>query len=185
MTTTVRNLVGRLALVLAVAGAGFGPARAAADPTDATNAAGATDPTEASKPADAAEADGAPSAADASDAAAQLPQSPVRRRSASPLDRRVALLAKELGLSATQQAQVRKALESQREQVARVWNDESIPAARRVSATQAISDRTADQIRALLTDEQRKKYIKPRQREAAVGVGRPEVQDWMNAANRK
>jgi len=167
----VGRLALRLAMALAVVGAGLGPAHAATDPTDATEPAGAGE---------------AAGAVDDSEAAAPVPQESARRRKrASPLDRRVMLLAKELGLDATQQAQVKKVLEGQREQVARLWNDRSIPAARRVSATQAIGDRTADRIRALLNDEQRKKYIQPRQREVAVGTAGGDVESWMNAGKRK
>jgi Spy/CpxP family protein refolding chaperone len=103
------------------------------------------------------------------------------RRTVSPLDRRIALLAKELDLDAAQQARVRALLEAQRQQVARVWNDTSIPAANRVGATQGIGDHTADQIRSLLTEEQRKKYIQPRRREAAVGTAGSNVESWMNS----
>jgi hypothetical protein len=171
-----RGKVGRLALRLAMALAmvGLGPAHAATDPTDAT------------EPAGAAEEAGAARAVDDSEAAAPVPQDTARRRKrGSPLDRRVMLLARELGLDAAQQAQVKKVLQGQREQVARVWNDKSIPAARRVSATQAIGDRTADRIRALLNDEQRKKYIQPRKRDVAVGTAGGDVESWMNAGKRK
>src|SRR5438132_5993441 len=172
-----RGMVGRLALGLAMALAVLGarprPAHAATDP-------------EATEPAVAAEAAGAARAVEDNEAATPVPQDTARRRKrASPLDRRVMLLARELGLDATQRTQVKKVLEGQRADVARVWNDPSIPAARRVSATQAIGDRTADRIRALLNDEQRKKYIKPRQRAAAVGTAGGDVESWMNAGKRK
>ena len=176
----VGRLALRLAMALAMVGAGLGPAHAATDPTDATEPAGAA------QAAGATEAAGATRAVDDSEAAAPVPQDTARRRKrASPLDRRVMLLARELGLDATQQAQVKKVLEAQREQVARLWNDKSIPAARRVSATQAIGDRTADRIRALLNDEQRKRYIKPRHRDVAVGTAGGDVESWMNAGKRK
>jgi len=170
-----RGMVGRLALglamALAVLGAGPRPAHAATDATE---------------PAVTAEAAGAARAVDDNEAATPVPQDTARRRKrASPLDRRVMLLARELGLDATERTQVKKVLEGQRAEVARVWNDASIPAARRVSATQAIGDRTADRIRALLNDEQRKKYIKPRQRAAAVGTAGGDVESWMNAGKRK
>lgn len=176
-----RGKVGRLALrlsmALAMVGAGLGPAHAAADPAD---------PADATPPAGAAEAAGAAPAVEGDQAAVQVPQdTPRRERRVSPLDRRVILLTRELGLDATQQARVKKVLERQREEVARVWSDASIPAARRVSATQAISDRTADRIRALLNDEQRKKYIKPRQREVAVGAAGGDAEAWMYAGKRK
>jgi len=108
-----------------------------------------------------------------------------RRRRFSALDRRVMLLTRELGLTANQQGQVRKALESQREQVARVWSDTSVAPARRVGATQAIADRTAERIRALLTEEQRKKYLQPRKREAAVGASGARAEAWMTAGRRR
>jgi hypothetical protein len=174
-----RRKVGTLALGLALAMAGVGVAQAQAA-AEATDAAGATETT--------TEAPATPDAVPAADAqdAAQLPQDAGRRRqSVSPLERRVILLAKELGLDATQQAHVKKVLESQREQVARVWNDESIPPARRVSATQAIGDRTADDIRAVLNDEQRKKYIQPRRRDAPVGTAGGDAEAWMKSGKGK
>jgi hypothetical protein len=178
-----RGRVGRLALRLAVAlamvGAGPGPAHAE------TDAAGAAEAARAAEPAGAAEAGGAALTLDDLEAAAPVQDAASARKKVSPLDRRVMLLARELDLSATQQAQVKKVLEGQREQVARVWNDTSIPAARRVSATQAIGDRTADRIRALLNDEQRKKYIRPRQRDVAVGTAGGDAEAWMNASKRK
>ena len=164
----------RLAMALAMMGAGLGPAHAATDPTDATGPAGA------------AEAAGAARAVDDNEAAAPVPQETARRQGrVSPLDRRVTLLTKELGLDATQQARVKKVLEGQREQVARVWSDTSLPAARRVSATQAIADRTADRIRALLNDEQRKKYIQPRRRDAPVGTAGGDAEAWMKSGKGK
>ena len=105
------------------------------------------------------------------------------------LEERVKTLSQALGLDATQQSELRKALESQREQVKKIWNDASMSAAYRVSATQAVSDKTADQIRALLNEEQRKKYKPPaqhnRQHNAADGSAKPGVEDWMNAAKPK
>jgi hypothetical protein len=100
-----------------------------------------------------------------------------------PLEDRVRLLARELHLDGTQQASVMRILEGQRMEVARVWNDTSLPAARRVSATQAIGERTADQIRALLNDEQKKKFSAPRQpRAPAEEAPAASVEDWMPAA---
>ncbi len=97
----------------------------------------------------------------------------------STLDGRVALMARELALDAAQQGQLRKLLQAQREQVMALWDDEALPAPVRVSRTRAIGDHTADQIRAMLDDEQRKKYMQPRRRDAAVGVGGADVQAWM------
>jgi len=114
----------------------------------------------------------AQSAAEVSKGAAH----PRGRRSG--LDDRVAMLTRALELDAKQQVALRKVLQREREQIMEVWSDTSVAPARRVAATQAIGDRTADQIRALLTDEQKKKYNPPRQVHEAAGSSRS-VEDWM------
>ena len=100
------------------------------------------------------------------------------------LENRVRILTQWLGLDATQQTELRKVLQGQREQVKSLWSDTSVPAAQRISATQAISDRTGDQIRAMLNDEQKKKFNPPRPpRDETAASVRPNVEDWMNAPN--
>lgn len=100
------------------------------------------------------------------------------------LDDRVRILTQWLGLDATQQNELRKVLEGQREQVRSLWSDTSVPAAYRISATQAISDRTGDQIRAMLNEEQKKKFNPPRPpRDETAASARPNVEDWMDAPN--
>jgi hypothetical protein len=169
-----RLLARAMSLALCLAGAASWPAGAADEPVAVEAEA-------------AVEAPAAPEAVQAHEAMQAADQAPAPkavtrpRRTVSPLDRRIALLAKELDLDAAQQARVRALLEAQRQQVARVWNDTSIPAANRVGATQGIGDHTADQIRSLLTEEQRKKYIQPRRREAAVGTAGSNVESWMNS----
>lgn len=103
----------------------------------------------------------------------------------SPLDRRIALLARELDLDAAQQLKVRALLEGQREQIVRVWQDESLPGALRVARTRAISERTEDGIRALLTDAQRQKYLKPRTDPAAMGGTPDDLATYMDKMNRR
>ena len=105
------------------------------------------------------------------------------QQTGSPLDHRVALLAAELQLSAAQQIQVKAVLQRQREAVLKAWNDDTLAPAVRIGRTQAISERTVNDIRALLDEEQRKKYIQPRQREATVGTGGSDVESWMNSGN--
>jgi hypothetical protein len=102
------------------------------------------------------------------------------------LEDRVRVLSKALDLDATQQSALRKVLEGQRDQVRRVWDDSSVPAVYRVSATQGISDKTGDQIRALLNVEQRKKYNAPRvPHEAMEGSAPRSVESWMDSAQPK
>jgi hypothetical protein len=162
----------RLAVAVAVVAGGFGAANAATG-NEAANAA-----------VDAGSA--APAGAGASDVGGQAKSGEdvggVRHARVSPLDRRVALLAKELGLDAAQQIKVKAVLEGQREQVARVWSDSATPSAVRISRTQAIADRTADQIRALLNDEQRTRYVKAHQHDVPVGAPGGDVQTWMRSA---
>ena len=99
-----------------------------------------------------------------------------------PMDNRVRLLAKELKLDAHQQTEVTKVLLAQRAEVAKVWSDPLVSSALRIAATQAIGDKTAERVRALLNEEQRSKYIKPRQHEAPVGAPGGDVQKWMQNA---
>jgi len=104
-------------------------------------------------------------------------------RSGVALDRRVALLARELDLDDSQRLKVRELLVGQREQVLRVWGDESLPSALRVKHTRTISERTESAIRSLLTDEQKKKYSKPRPAGAAEGGTPEELATWMEKVN--
>lgn len=107
-----------------------------------------------------------------------------RPSAASALDDRVQLLAKELDLDGPQEAAVKKILEYQREQVAKVWSDAAVPAAYRVSATRAIGESTAEQIRHILTEEQRGKYSTARQSHAATSnAPQTSVEDWMKRAS--
>ena len=108
----------------------------------------------------------------------------VQVRATNPLDRRIELLARELDLDAAQKLKVRAVLEGQREQVVRVWQDESVPGALRVARTQAISERTEDGIRALLTDAQRQKYIKPRTDRAATGGSPDDLANYIDKMGR-
>ncbi len=97
-------------------------------------------------------------------------------------DDRVAALTRALNLDAAQQAQLTKVLESRRERISKVWNDATLPAAYRISATRAIEDNTADQIRAMLSEEQKKKYNPSRPpQKVGPGVDEPSVEDWMKA----
>ena len=117
-------------------------------------------------------------------ATASVPPAATAPHPESALQRRVTLLAVELGLDAQQQSAVGRILEDQRRQVMNVWNDASVPAAYRVNATRTISDRTGDRIRALLTDAQKEKYNKPRKpRQAPADTPALSVEDWMKATS--
>jgi protein CpxP len=95
------------------------------------------------------------------------------------LEEHVRLLTKRLDLGARQQAELRTLLVSQREQVKQIWADVSMPAADRVGATRAITDRTGDQIRAMLTDEQKAKFSAAHPRRDAENSAHPDVDYWL------
>jgi hypothetical protein len=95
------------------------------------------------------------------------------------------VLVKGLKLTAAQEAEVRQALEAQREAIRRL---RSAPADREVSqvaAIQAITSRTAQRIRAVLNDEQRKLYGQPLPDDYSRSQGKPGVDEWLNAVRRK
>lgn len=119
----------------------------------------------------------------ASDAPAAEPASPpqathpAHRKSA--LEQRLVVLTRELQLSGTQQAEVRKILVRQQLAVRQVWSSPAIDPLERAAATQSVTEHTGDAIRELLTDEQKKKYnlIKP---DMPVEAGsRRSVEEWM------
>lgn len=116
------------------------------------------------------------------DIVASRPHQPVRQIRPAGLEDRVELVARELDLDAAQRVHLKNILENQRAEVARVWSDNSVAAAIRIASTQAVSDRTADSIRAMLSDDQRNKYIRPRLRDTGVGAAGGSVESWMNAA---
>ncbi len=125
-------------------------------------------------------ADAAATAAPTAPVSAHL--GPPRAPSHSPagggtLDHRVKVLAKALDLDSRQQAELWKILESQREAVTKIWSDPTLLAAERVPATRAVEDRTAEQIRAILNDEQKKRYNPPKPQGAPAPP--PNVEAWM------
>jgi hypothetical protein len=125
----------------------------------------------------------APAATQGIDAAASAPvqRTPHQRSKGASIDDRVKSLTKALDLDARQQSELKAVLQAQREETLQVWANESVPAAVRVKATEAIGERTADRIRELLNDEQKKKYSPPRQVPDRP-ADRPDVARWMKPA---
>jgi hypothetical protein len=106
-----------------------------------------------------------------------------RNLAKSALERRMTLLSRELSLDAGQQSAVRRLLLQQREQTLKVWSDDAVPSAVRIKATQGVADRTAEQIRLLLTDEQRGRYMQQRNREAEQPLASGELESWMRGSS--
>ena len=103
------------------------------------------------------------------------------RHHRSRMEERLSAFTRALDLDTTHQAQLRKVLEWRRAQVRKVWTDPRVPPDYRVTAAHAVNDQTAEQIRGLLNEEQKRKYKLPRQpHPAAEGEGERSVEDWMN-----
>jgi Spy/CpxP family protein refolding chaperone len=92
-----------------------------------------------------------------------------------------AAFAKRLNLDAKQQAQVRRLLAIQQAQIRNVWSDPSIDGDDRVGAVKAISAKTVEQIRSLLTEEQKQKYFQPRPSGSLPAEPSRSVADWLHA----
>ena len=127
----------------------------------------------------------APARAD--EPAAPTPPRPVAHTQVGgTLDHRVQVLAKALALDERQQAQLRTILEEQRVAVLKIWRDTKLLPAERAPATHAVADRTADRIRAILTEEQRAKYNPPKPPPPpAPESGAPNVETWMKTTRPK
>jgi hypothetical protein len=97
------------------------------------------------------------------------------------LEQRVRLLTHELDLSAEQQGAVRQILRSQRESVQRIWQDPDIAPAERAPALRLLGERTADRIRAVLNEEQKKKYNRPVPEGALSAQASADVEGWLRA----
>ena len=93
------------------------------------------------------------------------------------IDRRIDLLARALGLDSRQQMEMRRILQNQRQAIAKIWTDSALQPSERGPATRAIEEHTADQIRSMLTDQQKKRYNPPKPQVAPSAA--PNVDAWM------
>lgn len=119
-------------------------------------------------------ADPAPVAAVPAQAAAQAQP---------PLEGHARVLAQKLELTDQQQAKLARILVERREAIRQVWQDAHVPAELRNSATRAINAKTEDQIRAILTDEQKKKYVATPPK--APSDSKSELDRWFGGAAAK
>jgi hypothetical protein len=128
---------------------------------------------------------GAASAAAVEPVAATLPAAPGavhRQATRGTLDGRLEALARMLNLDTRQQASVRELLQRQRMQLAQIWEDAGVPAAYRVHATRMLSEQTSENIRALLNEEQKKKFPQPQPVRAAPAdaLGGRSIDEWIS-----
>jgi hypothetical protein len=97
----------------------------------------------------------APSVSAPSHAAPARPHGMYRRRT---IDDRVKQLAKALDLNETQQAGVKAVLEHQQIQARKIQFEQGVDGNERIGRLRALQEDTVLRIRALLNDEQKKKY---------------------------
>jgi hypothetical protein len=145
-------------------------------------ASGATEPSAPGVGVEEAPVAAASAATDAKPLDAASPHHHPRGQAAG-LEDRVKTLSTALDLNEAQQAHLRAILTIQQQQVTRIWADSAVPAAYRVSATHAMSNRTADEIRAMLTDEQKAKFNPPPPAPAAPDPNGRSVADWIEATH--
>jgi len=111
------------------------------------------------------------------------PAHPAHRRPT--LDDRVKGLAKALDLSEPQQAAVKKILEQRQAETLRLRQDGSISGEERIDRFRALQDQTVMQIRAVLNDEQKKKYDPLAVRERTPSQDQKSVEDWLKETTPK
>ena len=95
------------------------------------------------------------------------------------IDDRVKVLARNLELNEAQQAAVKKILEQRQQEALRIRQDDSISGGARIERFRALQDHTVERIRAVLNEEQRKKYDPLAVRQTGPAPGQRSVEDWL------
>jgi hypothetical protein len=98
---------------------------------------------------------------DAPQVKGKAPRHPQRLTPEQVIDERVRRLATSLDLDETQQGRLREVLVNERREIQRLRTDNAHPGADRIGPMLAILEKTREEIRAMLNDEQRKKYPAP------------------------
>jgi hypothetical protein len=111
------------------------------------------------------------------------PRPAAHARLGGSLEHRVDVLSKALQLDARQRAELLSILDSQRVAVAKIWHNPALMPAERTPATRTVEERTADQIRAILSDEQKKLYNPPKPEGTESPA--PNVADWLQQQARQ
>jgi non-ribosomal peptide synthetase component F len=125
-----------------------------------------------------------PVLAQASDADSLRPQALAHRPRKSNINARVSILTKNLDLDETQQSAVKNILEQRQQQTLRIRRDPSISGSTRIERFRALQDSTIQRIRAVLNDEQKKKYDPLASRQIQSTPERS-VEDWLKATTPK
>lgn len=110
------------------------------------------------------------------------PQSIIRNHKRPSPDERGKALAKYLELDETQKIALQKILEQRQQEVLQMRFTPLPAGSAQIDRFRAIQDRTANRIRAVLNQEQRKKYDLLAIRRSAPPGAKASVQDWLKAA---
>jgi hypothetical protein len=102
-----------------------------------------------------------------------------QRRTSIAIDDRVKVLAKNLDLNDEQQSAVRKILEQRQQETLRIRLNRSISGDARFERFRALQDNTVLRIRAILSEEQRKKYDPLAVRRLPSEPQQRSVEDWL------
>ena len=97
------------------------------------------------------------------------------------VDDHVRRLARNLDLDEAQQSAVRKILEERQEQTLRIRQDPTLPGNARIDQFRALQDNTVLRIRALLNEDQKKKYDPLASRRIQPAPDQRTVEDWLKA----
>jgi len=102
-----------------------------------------------------------------------------RTRQRSGIDGRVKVLAKNLDLNEAQQSAVKNILEQRRQETLRLRLDSSVTPSSRIARFRVLQDKTVERIRAVLNEEQRKKYDPLVVRGIPPAQDQRSVEDWL------
>ena len=124
-----------------------------------------------------------PTAATPATASPTHPTRPARHHAT--IDNRVKALATALDLNQMQQVAVKKILEQRQLETLRLRQDPSIEGSERIGRLRALQDQTIQRIRAVLNDDQKKKYDPLAIRNREPAPDQKSVEDWLKATTPK
>ena len=126
--------------------------------------------------------------------AQSAPPTPAAPTSATPthatrhrptLDDRVKAFATALNLNESQRVAVKRILEQRQLEILRIRQDPSIDGSDRIGKLRALQDQTVQRIRAILNDDQKKKYDPLAVRDRQPALDQKSVEDWLKATTPK
>jgi hypothetical protein len=119
------------------------------------------------------------------EASSPVPRPPHHIRRAVTQEDRVKVLARSLNLDPAQQTAVLKILQARNVEALSIRRDTSISGSARIDQFRALQDKTVLKIRALLNEEQRKKYDPLAVRTVGPAADQKTVEDWLELTTPK